>query len=85
MGSEALMEIKEHFQGDLVQRRQRALRAFEAWETAHRLSPPFESVIAQLDAILDLMPKLTLPVRVRGDYIGVCILHERLALIGKSA
>ena len=76
------METSGLFLREVFQRRQRALRAYSSWEEAHRTSSPLEEVLAQLDAILDLMPSRAPEQRVSGDYEGVRILHAGLAVLG---
>lgn len=67
---------------ELLRRRREAFAAFEAWEKAQRPVPPAPDVLAQLDAILALMPPRQEEVPDVSAYAGVRRMHECLSVLG---
>ena len=72
------------FPRDLMDRRRRALLAFEAWEAARPPSSVPADVLALLDALRSLMPADLLEPRAQESYDGVRAMHEALSVLGSS-
>ncbi len=67
----------------LVERRARALSAFEAWEAAQPAVAPSEDIIARIGLLWELLPP---PARLPADdpeRRGVRRMHRMLAVLGK--
>lgn len=73
------------FPRELVERRRRALQAWEAWEKSHPpVSPPGEA-IALLGFFLERLPPEARGPGLPGDYSGVRAMREALSVLGGGA